>query len=505
VALGSGITSTDNRTIETVIENRRLDDPSSALTVNGVTEPTTLGWSATLSNVTWANLAATGGYIFPGGATVKGLRETRTGSWQNINTSGTTTTNSNNFATLWFDHGSNPSSASYSYILLPNQNATQTAAYAANPDVLILENTTSAHAVREQTLGITAAHFWQDATHSAGLITVDKKSAVLVHEAAAQVDVSVSDPTQQNTGVVTVELARSATSVISSDPQITVLQLSPTIRFTTNVSGMLGHSIKASFASQPGTLQFSSPTYSVNESGGSATINVTRTSGSDGAVTLSYATTDGTATAGSDYTTATGTLTWAAGDNGTKSFTVPVTNDTIAEGNETVNLALSAPTGGASLGTPSSAVLTIVDNPIDGWRFANFGANANTPSIAGDLANPSGDGIKNLLKYALGLNPLIPTSTGLPTVSKSGGYLTITFSRPTTATDVSYLIEVAGDLSGSWATGSTYSSSGTIPTNANTTEVSNTTSGGINTIVVRDNTAITSATQRFIRLQVTRP
>ena len=44
VALGSGITSTDNRTIETIVENRRLKDPASALVVNGVTEPTTLGW-----------------------------------------------------------------------------------------------------------------------------------------------------------------------------------------------------------------------------------------------------------------------------------------------------------------------------------------------------------------------------------------------------------------------------------------------------------------------------
>jgi hyaluronate lyase len=247
VALGSGITSTDNRTIETIVENRRLKVATSALTVDGVAKSTALGWSETMTGTGWAHLAATGGYVFPGGATVKGLRETRTGAWYDISNDDTTTVHTNNFATLWFDHGSNPSGAGYSYILLPNQTAAQTAAYAASSDVVVLENTFAAHVVREQSLGITAANFWEDGTHSVGLITVDKKSAVLMHEAPTQVDVSVSDPTQLNSGVVTVELARSATALVSADAQITVLQLTPTIRFTANVNGMFGRTIKASF------------------------------------------------------------------------------------------------------------------------------------------------------------------------------------------------------------------------------------------------------------------
>src|SRR5262249_8182684 len=51
---------------------------------------------------------------------------------------------------------------------------------------------------------------------------------------------------------------------------------------------------------QPGALQFSSATYAVNENGGAATVTVTRTGGSSGAVSVSYATSNGTATAGSD-------------------------------------------------------------------------------------------------------------------------------------------------------------------------------------------------------------
>jgi hypothetical protein len=101
-------------------------------------------------------------------------------------------------------------------------------------------------------------------------------------------------------------------------------------------------------AAPPGTLQFSAPTYSVNENGGSATITVTRTGGSNGAVGVRYDTGNGTASAGSDYTTASSTLSWADGDTSSKTFSVPIIDDSIYEGNETVNLTLSSPTGGAA-------------------------------------------------------------------------------------------------------------------------------------------------------------
>ena len=112
----------------------------------------------------------------------------------------------------------------------------------------------------------------------------------------------------------------------------------------------------------PGTLQFSSSTYSINENGASVTITITRTGGSSGAVGVSYSTSNGTATAGSDYTSTSGTLNWADGDTADKTFTVNIADDGAVEGNETFDTALSSPTGGASLGTPSTATATIVDN-----------------------------------------------------------------------------------------------------------------------------------------------
>ena len=109
-----------------------------------------------------------------------------------------------------------------------------------------------------------------------------------------------------------------------------------------------------------GTIQFSKATYSVPEAGAAA-ILVTRSGGTASGVTVNYATSDGTASAGADYVTTTGTLTFGGGTT-SLTFTVPVVNDTAAEGNETVTLSLSNPSGGATLGTQGSAVLTIVDD-----------------------------------------------------------------------------------------------------------------------------------------------
>ena len=71
---------------------------------------------------------------------------------------------------------------------------------------------------------------------------------------------------------------------------------------------------------------------------------VTLSRAPSGTVTVDYATSDGTATAGSDYTATSGTLTFAAGETA-KTVSVPVLNDAHDEGSETLTLTLSNPSG----------------------------------------------------------------------------------------------------------------------------------------------------------------
>jgi hypothetical protein len=110
---------------------------------------------------------------------------------------------------------------------------------------------------------------------------------------------------------------------------------------------------------QPGALQFSAATYTAADTSGNASITVTRTGGSNGAVSVSFATSDGTGKAGTDYTATSQTVSFAAGDTAAKTVSVPIKVNSTVVGDETVNLALSGPTGGATLGSPATAVLTI--------------------------------------------------------------------------------------------------------------------------------------------------
>ncbi len=151
------------------------------------------------------------------------------------------------------------------------------------------------------------------------------------------------------------------------------------------------------------------------------------------------------------------------------------------------------------VGTASGVgVLGLLDTstltPLQIWRNAYFGNPSNVGAGANG-ANPSGDGVPNLLKYALGLNPTnVATWSQLPTggIQVSGGqnYLTLTANRAADPADVSCIVEVSSNVLGGWVSGP-----------PNTVTLTNM----AGQLVVRDNVPVPAATERFIRLEVTNP
>ena len=116
----------------------------------------------------------------------------------------------------------------------------------------------------------------------------------------------------------------------------------------------------------PGVLQFSTASASVPDTDGGVILRVTRTGGSDGTVTAQYATSDGTAQAGVDYQPASGTLTFGPGQT-QQLLSVNLLNDGAADSSdETFDVTLTSPTGGATLGTPDAVVITIDDTNVGG-------------------------------------------------------------------------------------------------------------------------------------------
>jgi len=130
----------------------------------------------------------------------------------------------------------------------------------------------------------------------------------------------------------------------------------------------------------PGTITLSTSTASIAEGGGSVTVTARRTGGSAGAVTVAFATANGSASAGSDYTAVSGTLSWAAGNSADKTFVVAIIQDALVEGNQTFTATLSAPTGGATLGSPTAVTVTIVDD--DTVAAGTIALSTSTASIA---------------------------------------------------------------------------------------------------------------------------
>jgi hypothetical protein len=110
-----------------------------------------------------------------------------------------------------------------------------------------------------------------------------------------------------------------------------------------------------------GAVGFTSTSFSAAETAPLATVTVGRTGGSQGAASIDYDTSNGTATAGQDYTAVGGTLEWANGDTANKSFHVPILDDVANDPGETFSVSLSQPTG-VTVGSPAAATVTILDN-----------------------------------------------------------------------------------------------------------------------------------------------
>jgi len=124
-----------------------------------------------------------------------------------------------------------------------------------------------------------------------------------------------------------------------------------------------------------GLVQFGATTMSVREDLNALTIPVNRVGGSSGTVTVNYATANHTAIAGQDYTPISGTLTFADGET-SKTISLPIINDMVAEQSETVFVTLSSPEAPDVVGASGIVVVRIFD-PSNATILSFNGAGVN--------------------------------------------------------------------------------------------------------------------------------
>jgi len=611
VCLGADITCGSNHVVETIVENRRLSRlATNAFFVNGVAQSTSLVWSATITNVTTAFLAGnvTGSdiaYHFPQSVTLQARRESRTNTWMDVNRRNTNTNSlTNAFVTVWFDHGTNPVAATYAYVILPNFTTNQLAAYAAAPEVVILENSARVQGVTQNNLNLTAVNFWTDGANSLGGITVDRRASVIFQQVGSNLTVAVADPTQANTSNITVEINQSVGIVLTNDAAITVLQLSPTLLFRANVNNAVGRSLRATFAAATdsllgifacdasgeqlpnvatNTLDNSLDTrWSADGDGQWIRYDLGATQRVD-AVAIAFYQGD-QRTAWFDLQTSLNNSAWTthsisnAGSGaslGLQRFNIPetwaryvrivghgnsqstwnsftevqvlgfsnlppvaatintntdealaITITPVATDSDNGPVAITLQTvatpahgtaaiiGGAIQYTPTTGYTgpdafnyIVTDGGLPGTGAVNVAiqnirtftgyqnqkftpAQLADPTISGALATPAGDGLPNLMKYALNLDPFTPSRP--PAGAVTNNYLSLTYTKRKLATDLRYIVELTSSLVAGWPV-------------TNVTQTILADDGVLQTIRASDPDPINLHTQRFIRLHVIKP
>ena len=251
VALGAGINSSDNRTIETIVDTRKLSpgkpysvlvEGREVLAAGGETAPVVASWAY----LQGPDASYSVGYYFPDKAPVKLLRETRKGRSIEVTKYGDEAERVRDYVSVWFDHGKNPKNATYCYVLLPGATAEQTRAYAEKNSVTVLANTPQAQAATIPGVGVTGVNFWEAGQVPAlqgdagqGTISSSAPASVIVRSKGGELEVGVSDPTQLQKEPVTVGLPMSVSAVSVGNPDVEVVSMSP-LTLKVKVDGGMG-------------------------------------------------------------------------------------------------------------------------------------------------------------------------------------------------------------------------------------------------------------------------
>ena len=133
----------------------------------------------------------------------------------------------------------------------------------------------------------------------------------------------------------------------------------PSANATLGNPGSASVTISGAASAGVGTLELADTTLFAQQSAKTVSVSVNRSGGAVGATSVAYATTDGTAIAGTDYTKTQGVLEWADGDSAAKSFSVPISAAKAFSGQKTFQVGISNATSGAMLGSADNATVTI--------------------------------------------------------------------------------------------------------------------------------------------------
>lgn len=202
VALGAGISSRSAYEVRTTVNQSRADG-NAYVTFGSSTTETPHPLSTSTHSYMHANWIRHDGiaYFFPNNGNLELRHGRQIGNWYDINTNQPNGTVTEDVFKLWFNHGVDPSNASYSYKVVPNiASFAEASAYNQNR-IVILSNTSALQAVRDIVDDVVAAIFHQAGALSFGSnsLKVDRSCALLFNESTSTL--TISSPSQSSEAV----------------------------------------------------------------------------------------------------------------------------------------------------------------------------------------------------------------------------------------------------------------------------------------------------------------
>lgn len=223
------------------------------------------------------------------------------------------------------------------------------------------------------------------------------------------------------------------------------------------VDGFGGDSgtISLSLSLESGVIHFDTAQYTGDESSGNLAITLVRTGGDSGLVSVDLKTGDGTArVTDGDYIAIDAQTVEFADGVASRTITLQLLDDTEFELEETLTLALSNPSGGAQLGSPSivNVKITSDDVGLAAWQEHFFDDSERLLSeVSGELADPDLDGLVNLMEFALNSDPRVGSLSDLPVVTLvdiAGVFFpAIVYRKSLAAGDLVFVVEVTSVVS----------------------------------------------------------
>jgi uncharacterized repeat protein (TIGR01451 family)/uncharacterized delta-60 repeat protein len=233
-------------------------------------------------------------------------------------------------------------------------------------------------------------------------------------------------------------------SQVLGDQTVTMILASPTNTLLSTPAAATLTIVENSTAA--GTISFSAPSYVVSEAATNAYFNVVRANGVTGVVTVNYFTRDGTALAGARYSATNGALIFASGETN-KTIVVPIINTTTVEGDQTFSVVLTNATGGATLRSPSTALVTIIDDDV-GLSFTApiYVVSEAAGSVSLSVFRQNGTNATTTVHYA---TTNLTASAGTNYVANTNGTLTFGPGETLKSFSIGVLHDprVTGDLS----------------------------------------------------------